>query len=194
MITIEICIAKENMLNEPWIKDMLRVKSIAPSIRVYADHNAYQQTNTNSAHQNSENLYSPVLDAGLLSAIEGIAAELQRQTQVPCTFRHKLNSAEIDHDIATALLKITQEACINIREHAKATCVDIYLYGSDNELQLEIIDNGCGIPNDKRFNSRSLGLQSMRNLSAELGGRLLIATQERKGTLVSVSVPYFSHV
>ena len=189
MITIEICITKENMLNEPWIKDMLRVKSIAPSIRVYADHNAYQQTNTNSAHQNSENLYSPVLDAGLLSAIEGIAAELQRQTQVPCTFRHKLNSAEIDHDIATALLKITQEACINIREHAKATCVDIYLYGSDNELQLEIIDNGCGIPNDKRFNSRSLGLQSMRNLSAELGGRLLIATQERKGTLVSVSVP-----
>ena len=194
MITIEICITKENMLNEPWIKDMLRVKSIAPSIRVYADHNAYQQTNTNSAHQNSENLYSPVLDVGLISAIEGIAAELQRQTQVPCTFRHKLNSAEIDHDIATALLKITQEACINIREHAKATCVDIYLYGSDNELQLEIIDNGCGIPNDKRFNSRSLGLQSMRNLSAELGGRLLIATQERKGTLVSVSVPYFSHV
>ena len=194
MITIEICIAKENMFNEPWVNDMLREKSITPSTRIYADRNAYQHADRSSAHRISANPTLALLDVGLISAIEGIAAELQRQTQVPCTFRHKLNSAEIDHDIATALLKITQEACINIREHAKATCVDIYLYGSDNELQLEIIDNGCGIPNDKRFNSRSLGLQSMRNLSAELGGRLLIATQERKGTLVSVSVPYFSHV
>ena len=193
MITIEICIKREIMLNEPWIKDVLRVKSIAPSVRVYADHSVYQQTDTNSAHQSSEKLFSPVLDAGLLSAIEGIAAELQRQTQVPCTFRHKLNSAAIDHDIATTLLKITQEACINIREHAQATSVDIYLYGSDNELQLEIIDNGCGIPDDKRFSSKSLGLQTMCDLSAQQGGRILIATENRKGTLISVSVPHFSH-
>jgi signal transduction histidine kinase len=193
MITIEICIKREIMLNEPWINDVLRVKSNAPSIRVYADHNPYQQADTRSALQNSEKLYPSLLDAGLLSAIEGIVAELQRQTQAPCTFRHNLNSVEIDHDIATTLLKITQEACINIREHAHATSVDIYLYGSDNELQLEIIDNGCGIPNDKRFSSKSLGLQTMRDLSAEQGGRILIATENRKGTLISVSVPHFSH-
>ena len=181
------------MINEPWIKDVLKATSIAPSIRIFADKNVYQQIATRSAHRISEKFYPPELNAGLLSAIEGVIAELQRQTQLSCMFRYKLNSAEISHDIANTLLKITQEACINIREHANATSVDIYLYGSDNELLLEIVDNGCGIPDDKRFSANSLGLQTMCDLSAQLGGRLFISTGNGKGTLISVSAPNFSH-
>ena len=80
----------------------------------------------------------------------------------------------------------------NIRKHAQASAVQIHLYGCAHELQLEIIDNGCGIPEQQRHSSQSFGLQSMRDRSAELDGQLIIATGAGKGTLLSVRVPYLS--
>jgi signal transduction histidine kinase len=101
---------------------------------------------------------------------------------------------DVDKNIATLLFRIAQEALTNIRKHAQASAVEMHLYGSDHELQLEIIDNGCGIPEHQRYSAQSFGLQSMRERSAEFGGRLLIATGAGKGSLLSVCVPYFSYV
>ena len=147
-----------------------------------------------SIHKISSNLLPDVLEVGLLTALNSLATNFTHQTTIPCKFQCKLNSVSVDANAATVLFRIAQEALTNIRKHAQASAAEIHLYGSDYELQLEIIDNGCGIPEQRRYSSQSLGLQSMRERSAEFGGRLIIATGPGKGTLLSVRVPYFSCV
>ena len=145
-----------------------------------------------SIHKISFNLLPDVLEAGLPSALTFLVTEFTHQTAIPCKFHCNLNSVSVDKTVAILLFRITQEALTNVRKHSQASAVEIHLYGSDSELQLEIIDNGCGIPEHQRYSSQSFGLQSMRERSAEFGGRLLIATSAGKGTLLSVRVPYFS--
>jgi signal transduction histidine kinase len=147
-----------------------------------------------SIHKISSNLLPNALEAGLTSALTSLGTEFTHQTTIPCEFHSNLNSVNVDQNIATLLFRIAQEALTNIRKHAQASAVEMYLYGSDHELQLEIIDNGCGIPEHQRYSAQSFGLQSMRERSAELGGSLVIATGTGKGTLLSVSVPCFSCV
>jgi len=147
-----------------------------------------------SIHKISANLLPDALQAGLPSALTSLAAEFTHQTSIPCKFHGNLNLVSVDENIAILLFRIAQEALTNVRKHAQASAVEIHLYSSDHELQLEIIDNGCGIPEQQRYSSTSFGLHSMRKRSAEFGGRLLIATGTDKGTLLSVRVPYFSCV
>ena len=147
-----------------------------------------------SIHKISSNLLPNALEAGLTSALTSLGTEFTHQTTIPCEFHSNLNSVNVDQNIATLLFRIAQEALTNIRKHAQASAVEMYLYGSDHELQLEIIDNGCGIPEHQRYSAQSFGLQSMRERSAELGGSLVIATGTGKGTLLSVRVPCFSCV
>lgn len=145
-----------------------------------------------SIHKISSNLLPDALEAGLPSALTLLAAEFTHQTATPCQFHCSQNSVNVDDSIATLLYRITQEGLNNIRKHAQASAVEIHLYDSEHELQLEIIDNGCGIPEHQRYSTQSFGLQSMRERCAELGGQLLIATSPGKGTLLSVRVPYLS--
>jgi len=147
-----------------------------------------------SIHKISSNLLPDALEAGLPSALGSLATEFTYLTSIPCKFHGNLSSVCVDENITSLLYRIAQEALTNIRKHAQASAVEIYLYGCEHELQLEIIDNGCGIPEQQRYSSQSFGLQSMRDRSAELGGQLLIATSASKGTLLSVRIPYFSCV
>ena len=147
-----------------------------------------------SIHRISSNLFPDALEAGLPSAIASLATEFTFQTAIPCQFHCIPHSMNVEDRIATRLFRITQEALTNVRKHAHASAVEIHLYGSDHELQLEIIDNGCGITEQQRYSSQSIGLQSMHERSAEVGGRLLIATGAGKGTLISLRVPDFSCV
>jgi two-component system sensor histidine kinase UhpB len=145
-----------------------------------------------SIHKISSNLLPDALEAGLPSALASLAYEFSHQAGIPCEFHCIPNSFNVEDNIATLLYRITQEALTNVRKHAQASAAEIHLYGSKDELQLEIIDNGCGISDQQRYSSQSFGLQSMRERSAEFGGRLLIVTGADKGTLISVRVPYFS--
>lgn len=142
-----------------------------------------------SIHRISADLRPGILDAGLVAALEWLAAEFERQTGLPCEFH--CNEADIDMDskLATMLFRIAQESCNNIRKHAQATGVEMQLFNDGNELQLEIIDNGCGIPDDRRDSPRSFGLRGMQERTAAFGGSFDIVSRQSKGTMVTVRVP-----
>jgi two-component system sensor histidine kinase UhpB len=182
--------ALKMMLSHVW-KTLPQTTDLANQ---YAYLNRLLDTCIDSIHTISADLIPGVIEAGLPSALEYLAAELERQTQIPCEFRCNLHSTDIDKKIAAMLFRVAQEACTNIRKHANATGAELHLYSSASEVQLEIIDNGCGIPEQLSHSSQSFGLQSMRERSAEFGGRLVIASRQGKGTLLSVRVPYFSCV
>ena len=87
--------------------------------------------------------------------------------------------------VEVAVYRIAQEAITNVARHARArTCRIRISLGKD--LQLEIIDDGVGLPLDRHA---GVGLTSMRERAAELGGSCEIEPMPTGGTRVLVRLP-----
>jgi signal transduction histidine kinase len=88
------------------------------------------------------------------------------------------------------VLRIAQEALHNALRHAGASRVDVRLAGEDGRVRLEVADDGTGFdPGDAELRSRRLGLTSMEERAARLGGRLEIHSAPGAGALVRLEVP-----
>jgi signal transduction histidine kinase len=89
---------------------------------------------------------------------------------------------------AVQAANIAREALSNAARHAKARQIKITLTSTDGSVWLEVADDGLGFdPNGVA--RRGIGLKSMRNRAAELGGRLEIDSGPGRGTRVRVQFP-----
>jgi signal transduction histidine kinase len=90
------------------------------------------------------------------------------------------------------VLRIANEAVHNAVRHAAASHVTVELRGDgDMLLALEVSDDGHGFdPGDPELRSRHLGLTSMEERAAELGGRLAISSAPGNGTTVRLELPH----
>ena len=97
---------------------------------------------------------------------------------------------ELGEDTEQALFRIAQEAVTNVVRHAVASEVSVQLQRVDDEVVLSVTDDGRGFdPGDQAISSRRLGLVSMRERAADLGGSLVIESQPGTGTSVRARVP-----
>ena len=89
-----------------------------------------------------------------------------------------------------ALLRVTQEAVHNALRHAGAGGVEISLVRKDPGARLRVTDDGCGFdPRAVRRAGRHLGLASMRDRAAGVGGTLTVQSEPGKGTVIDMEVP-----
>jgi signal transduction histidine kinase len=88
------------------------------------------------------------------------------------------------------VLRIANEAVHNAVRHAAASRVTVDLRGDGSTLlALEVTDDGHGFdPEDPELRSRHLGLTSMEERAAELGGRLAITSAPGGGTTVRLEL------
>ena len=146
-----------------------------------------------SIHRISADLRPSILDAGLVAAIEWLVQEQQRHNGIPYRLHAEWPDIAVPPNLATSLFRIAQEACNNIRKHAQATRVDIYLRQVQGDLVLEVTDNGMGISDERRNNPRSFGLLGMAERMAALGGHFHLASRSGRGTTVRVTAPLHLH-
>jgi len=85
------------------------------------------------------------------------------------------------------LYRIAQEALNNALKHAAATAVTIILRNANNQVTLEVIDNGVGF--DPTASNRGIGLHSMSERTAKLGGQLTLFSAPGQGTSIRVQAP-----
>jgi signal transduction histidine kinase len=86
--------------------------------------------------------------------------------------------------------RIVQEAVNNVAKHAKAANLRVMLNCDEKVLRLEILDDGCGFDvSSAAQGTSSLGLTSMRERVASLGGQLAINSLEGVGTRITVLLP-----
>ena len=78
----------------------------------------------------------------------------------------------------------------NITRHAKATNVKIILEKNADEVKLKVSDDGIGIKQEKMFLPDSFGLIGMKERANYLGGDLSIEGKPKKGTTVTLRIPY----
>ena len=107
---------------------------------------------------------------GLGAAIEWAAAEFEERTGVRCEVQVPEAELPASPEQITALFRIFQETLTNISRHAHATCVKVHLYADAGALYLRVEDNGQGMEQNRRFQTRSLGIIGMRERALLLGG------------------------
>jgi signal transduction histidine kinase len=92
--------------------------------------------------------------------------------------------------VELAAYRIALEALTNVTRHAQASACAIRLAladtGGRQALEVEISDNGVGLSDDRRA---GVGLTSMRERAAELGGKCTIERATGGGTRVLAQLP-----
>ena len=100
-------------------------------------------------------------------------------------------SVDADPDQALALFRIAQEALNNVGKHSKATMVAVALSVQGNEIILSVSDNGVGfkLGAGRSAAGRGIGLGSMRERVASIGGSIDVHSTPGTGTTLSVRAP-----
>lgn len=120
-----------------------------------------------------ENLRPSLLDnMGLSAALQSYCADYARVTALDCDALIDRQADSAGPMQAIALFRITQEALNNIAKYAKARSVIVNLTLEPDGWELEITDDGIGIPADAMAKSKSHGLLGMRERALLLGGTL----------------------
>ncbi len=90
--------------------------------------------------------------------------------------------------VEVAAYRIVQEALTNVARHAHATScrVRISVDRSRSVLELEVVDDGVGMPQGRRA---GVGLSSMRERAEELGGTCDVNPNPEGGTRVLARLP-----
>jgi signal transduction histidine kinase len=128
---------------------------------------------------------------------EGLLRALQRQTEFLCR-RHELDAHVsaaseplVSIEVKEVLYRIAIEAVQNSIKHSRASRVDISLSdgtADQKRVVLEVKDDGRGFDPQQDYEGH-LGLVSMRERAARVGGSLAIESCSSCGTLVRVSIP-----
>jgi len=131
-------------------------------------------------------------DLGLVAAIEWQSQDFQKRTGIKCNFTPDMDDLDLNAERSTTLFRILQETLTNVARHSEATEVIVTLDRDDNDLALEIRDNGKGISQTEISGCRSLGLLGMRERAQRLGGDLKISGAPGEGTIVTARIPLTS--
>jgi signal transduction histidine kinase len=99
--------------------------------------------------------------------------------------------ARLPEEMEQHLLRIAQEAVVNVLKHAGASRIGVKLHMEARKLYLRIVDDGRGFDQQDAFSSRGghFGLIGMRERAERLGGELRLSSHPGEGTELEVTVP-----
>src|SRR5881394_465383 len=132
-------------------------------------------------------------DLGLLAALRSHLDQQASSAGFKPNFTHEGVPLRLAAEIETTCFRIAQEALTNIARHAQASEVWVTLAGTQEELRLEVRDNGRGFDvaaaRLRATAGRSMGLLSMEERAALAGGRLAIDSALSRETRLSLTLP-----
>lgn len=131
-------------------------------------------------------------DFGLATAIRSQVEEL-RSEGWQVGYEETLGDERLPAALETALFRIAQEALTNVRKHAQTTRVDVTLQRLKGIVRLQVEDRGRGFQPTETGNGggpgEMVGLSSMQERAALLGGDFEVRSKPGGGTTVVANVP-----
>jgi signal transduction histidine kinase len=92
-------------------------------------------------------------------------------------------------EVEATVVRIAQEALSNSAKHAGASRVGVTLSYMDDQVALDIRDDGVGFDAAQDAGDGRFGLMSMRQRVARLGGDLEVESAIGAGTAISATLP-----
>ncbi|WP_084704629.1 GAF domain-containing sensor histidine kinase [Phaeacidiphilus oryzae] len=130
---------------------------------------------------------------GLLLTLASQADVLDRAHTAEVVFAADQRIRPLPPSQEEAVLRVAQEALHNALRHSGAGRVDLEFRAgarSPRGALLRVTDDGSGFdPAAVRRAGRHLGLVSMRDRAASIGGELTIRSEPGKGTVIELEVP-----
>jgi len=132
-------------------------------------------------------------DGELPDALQRLAARLSEETGVRADTVVTGIVRPLSPEAQTALLRVAQGALSNVRRHASARHVNLTLSYLDDEVVLDVQDDGRGFDpehlakRDERLTG--VGLTTMRERVEQLGGTLAVESVPGEGTTVAATMP-----
>jgi len=117
---------------------------------------------------------------GLVAALGKQAEALEARHGIEVR-AHLCDEPEAAPATREALYRIAQEALHNVVKHARASRVDLTLRCDGRHMTLAVSDDGAGFDPGGEFPGR-LGLRSMHERAARLGGKLRVRSAPGRGT------------
>jgi signal transduction histidine kinase len=131
-------------------------------------------------------LQNPVAESGdLRQRIQNRVAELTEDRDIATILDISGALTAVPGELADHAEAIITEAVSNAVRHSGASHVTVRIC-VDDQLAVEVIDDGCGIPQD---NQRRSGLANMQRRAAQVGGHCSITAAPEGGTRVCWTAP-----
>lgn len=147
----------------------------------------------------SYDLRPPGLDQmGLVQTIFGYCQDFSDRHDLSVNFQSAgLDRLRLDEDTEINLYRMVQEGLNNALRHAEAQHINVKLVAAYPDIILRIEDNGRGFDVERRITSaaseRRMGLRSMEERTALLGGKIEINSRPSEGTRICVTLPYWDN-
>jgi two-component system nitrate/nitrite sensor histidine kinase NarX len=125
---------------------------------------------------------------GLLRSIDKCISDFENGSGLKVERKFENLPWEIPVEIQAQIVRIIQEVFSNIRKHARATQVWVGLRAWDEDLLLDIRDNGIGFTNDLPELSQ-YGLRGMQERADMIGADFQITSRPNQGTVVHLRLP-----
>jgi signal transduction histidine kinase len=128
-------------------------------------------------------IHPAVLEHGLPSALNSLAARSPVPTAVTCEVKERL-----PQQVELGLYFVACEALANVAKYAQATAASVSLLRTERGIAIEIADDGVGGADA----GRGSGLRGLADRVEALGGHLLVTSPAGAGTVVTADLPYGS--
>lgn len=126
---------------------------------------------------------------GLVSAISDYLGHFYRLSRTQLELAVRLDPGEeVECKDRAEVLRIVQEALVNVQRHAQATQVRVEIFRSGGQYCIGIIDDGKGF-DPHAVGEGHFGLNTMRERAARLGGELSVRSAPGQGTTVTLCLP-----
>ena len=125
-------------------------------------------------------------EKSLVEGIQILLKELEDKSELKVSL--KQNVTKLPKKIEEHIFRIIQELISNTLRHAQASCLDVYLYQTDVELQLKVVDNGIGFQLGS-FDDLSYGLRNIKERVEDMAGTVQLLTAPKQGLAVDIRIP-----
>lgn len=132
---------------------------------------------------------APLADGSLADAVTALVDDWAAHHPVRASAVVTGEVRALHPEVEATLLRVVQEALSNVAKHAGATRVGVTLSYLDDEVAVDVRDDGTGFDPAGARGGTSFGLRGMRQRAERLAGVLDLETEPGAGTAVSVRLP-----
>ena len=103
---------------------------------------------------------------------------------------NKIGEKRFNYNIEVVIYRVVTELINNTLKHSGANKIEIQLNLSNQNLYIKYQDNGKGFDHELAIaKSKSLGLKTMYERVASIGGNMKIKSNEPSGTTIEFNIP-----
>jgi two-component system, NarL family, sensor histidine kinase DegS len=148
-----------------------------------------------AVHRYSQDLRPSLIDdLGLIAALRSYVKRVREYDNMIVTLEVNGKERRLTSEVEMLLYRVIQEALNNVRKHADATATRLDIFFEEQQVRVNISDNGKGFNYVKTMDNLAqtgkLGLIGMQERVGLLGGTLNFDSAPGKGTIVKITLPY----